>query len=87
MKRPVYVYMLSSKRNGTLYTGTTHDLIKRVYLHKNKLLPGFTSQYNLTQLVYYEVFDDSQEAQLRENRLKHWKRAWKIRLIEDFNPY
>lgn len=81
-----YVYILASKRNGTLYIGVTNDLIRRVYEHKNELLPGFTKKYHVHHLVYYEQTEDVKNAILREKRLKTWKRAWKIKLIEDFNP-
>lgn len=81
-----YVYILSSQRNGTLYIGVTSNLIKRVWEHKNKLVPGFTTKYNVNQLVYYEIFDDIQIAAAREKRLKEWKRQWKIELIQKLNP-
>lgn len=82
-----FVYILASKKNGTLYIGVTADLIKRVYEHKAKLVKGFTSKYNVTRLVYYEIYDDISYAISRETRLKGWKRAWKIALIEKENPY
>ena len=81
-----YVYILASKKNGTLYIGVTSSLIQRVWQHKNKIVKGFTNKYNVQQLVYYEVHEDPQEAILREKRLKKWKRAWKIELIETMNP-
>ena len=81
-----YVYMLASQRNGTLYIGLTSDLIKRVWEHKNKFIQGFTSKYDVNQLVYYELFDDIQLAAAREKRLKEWKRQWKIDLIQKMNP-
>jgi putative endonuclease len=81
-----WVYLLSSKRNGTLYTGVTNDLLRRVYEHKHKLVDGFTKRYNLTQLVYAEEFNDINEATLRENCIKQWKRALKLKLIEEENP-
>ena len=81
-----YVYILASKRNGTLYIGVTSDLIKRIYEHKSNAIHGFTSKYKIHQLVYYEVFDDINNAILREKRLKTWRRKWKITLIEYTNP-
>ncbi len=80
-----YVYILASKRNGTLYIGLTSDLSKRIWEHKNKFVPGFTKQYNVTMLVYYEIFNDITLAAAREKRLKEWKRQWKIDLIEKMN--
>ena len=81
-----FVYILSSKRNGTLYVGSTNDLVKRIWQHKNKIIPGFTAEYNVTQLVYYEVHQQYVEAAKREKRFKNWCRQWKINLIEEFNP-
>ncbi|MDR3476910.1 MAG: GIY-YIG nuclease family protein [Gammaproteobacteria bacterium] len=81
-----YVYILSSQRNGTLYVGSTSDLIKRVFEHKNKLVFGFTAKYNVSQLVYFEAHDSYGEAATREKRLKNWCREWKINLIEEKNP-
>ncbi len=71
---------------GTLYIGVTSDLINRVHQHKIKLADGFTKKYDLDRLVYYEVIDGSLEAIGREKQLKKWNRAWKIKLIQDFNP-
>ena len=81
-----YVYILASKRNGTLYTGVTNDLVKRVYEHKNGLIEGFTKKYGVHMLVYYEQTNDSYSAIEREKRLKKWKRQWKINLIQKSNP-
>ena len=81
-----YVYILASKRNGTLYIGVTSDLIKRVYEHKNKLIPGFTSRYDVNILVYFETFGDIEIAIRREKQLKKWNRKWKLALIEKENP-
>lgn len=81
-----YVYIMASKMRGTLYTGVTNDLTRRMYEHKHKILKGFTSRYNIKQLVYYEIFIDINEAITREKRIKNWKRAWKIQLIETVNP-
>ncbi len=80
-----YVYILASKRNGTLYIGVTNDLIKRVYQHKNKLGSCFTSKYNIDTLVYYESADSIEDAIRREKQLKWWKRNWKLKLIEKDN--
>jgi putative endonuclease len=79
------VYILASRRNGTLYVGMTNDLIRRVYEHRNDLISGFTKQYRVHDLVYFEVFDDVREAITREKRLKRWHRAWKTELIEKDN--
>ncbi len=76
------VYILSSKRNGTLYIGVTNDLLRRVYEHKNNLIEGFTSKYQVHQLVYYETTSEVTAALRREKQRKKWKRAWKIELIE-----
>ena len=77
-----YVYMLASKKNGTLYIGVTNDLIARVYQHKHFLIDGFTKDYHVHQLVYFEDTSDIQSALAREKQLKNWKREWKIALIE-----
>ena len=81
-----FIYILASKRNGTLYIGVTNDLIRRIYEHKNDLIEGFTKKYNVHRLVYYEQTDSIETAILREKRLKKWKREWKINLIESMNP-
>lgn len=85
MKR-YWVYMLCSKRNGILYVGVTNNLAHRIYEHKQKLIEGFTKKYGIDKLVYAEQFNDIQEAICREKRLKKWKRAWKLNLIEEHNP-
>ena len=77
--------MLASKRNGTLYVGVTNDLARRITEHKAKLVPGFTRKYDVNRLVYFELFDTILEARAREHLLKHWRRAWKIALIEKLN--
>ncbi|MFH0905442.1 MAG: GIY-YIG nuclease family protein [bacterium] len=82
---PAYVYILASNKNGTLYVGVTADLAKRIYEHKSKLVPGFPERYNATSLVYYEIFDDIENAILREKHIKKWNREWKIKLIEQNN--
>ncbi|MBA2654121.1 MAG: GIY-YIG nuclease family protein [Gammaproteobacteria bacterium] len=81
-----FVYILANRRNGTLYVGSTSDLVKRVWEHKNNLTPGFTAKYNIHQLVYYEAHQEIMEAARRERRLKNWCREWKINIIEKFNP-
>ncbi|QQS16216.1 MAG: GIY-YIG nuclease family protein [Candidatus Moraniibacteriota bacterium] len=85
MKSPC-VYILASERNGTLYVEVTSDLRKRMWEHKNKVLPGFTEKYNVNKLVYYEQGDSILGAIQREGQLKKWNRSWKIRLIEQRNP-
>jgi len=80
------VYILCSKRNGTLYTGVTNNLIRRIYEHKNKLADGFTKKYNINLLVYYECFESIGDAIAREKKIKHLKRIDKLALIERFNP-
>lgn len=81
-----YTYILANKRNGTLYVGVTSNLVKRIYEHKNNLVKGFTEKYNIHLLVYFETFNDINEAILREKRIKTWKRNWKLALIEKKNP-
>ena len=81
-----YVYILCSKRNGTLYTGVTSDIVKRIYEHKNGLVEGFTKKYNVHHLVWYEKHESPESAILREKRIKKWNRAWKLKLIERENP-
>ncbi len=81
-----FVYILASKRNGTLYIGMTNDVERRIYEHKVGLLKGFTAKYSVKCLVYYETFDDPMSAITREKRMKKWKRAWKIKLIERVSP-
>jgi putative endonuclease len=81
-----YVYILASKKNGTLYIGMTNDLLRRVYEHKHNIIEGFTSQYNVHLLVYYETGSDVRAVIEREKRLKKWNRQWKINLIEKDNP-
>jgi putative endonuclease len=81
-----YVYILASRKNGTLYIGVTSDLAKRIYEHKEKLIDGFTKEYNVHVLVYYEQHNEIEEAILREKQMKKWNRQWKIRLIEENNP-
>jgi putative endonuclease len=80
-----YVYIMSN-RSGTLYTGVTNDLARRVYEHKNKLILGFTAKYNITKLVYFEATDDVRTAIAREKQIKGWMRVKKVALIESVNP-
>ena len=80
-----HVYILASKKYGTLYTGVTGDLITRIYQHKTKTLEGFTKKHNIHTLVYYESHEDIHEAITREKQIKKWKRNWKIDLIEQDN--
>jgi putative endonuclease len=84
--RSFHVYILASHIGGTLYVGVTNDLIRRVAEHRMKLAKGFTKKYDVDMLVYFEQFDDAENAIKREKRLKKYNRAWKIRLIEEFNP-
>ncbi len=86
MKKELRVYLLASKRNGTLYAGVTSDLIKRVWQHKNKVYDGFTKRYGVHRLVWYEPHETMISAIAREKAIKEWKRAWKIELIEAMNP-
>ena len=85
MKQPA-VYILASKRNGTLYTGVTSDLVRRIWEHKNDFVEGFTQDYQTHSLVYYELHDDMTAAIAREKQIKKWNRQWKLRLIEKSNP-
>lgn len=86
MKQPA-VYMLASRRNGTLYTGVTSDLIRRIWEHRNDLVEGFTKRYGVHGLIYFELHGDMYQAIQREKQLKKWNRAWKIELIEEANPH
>jgi putative endonuclease len=81
-----YTYILASQRNGTLYTGSTDDLAKRVFEHKEKVRPGFTSRYGVHLLVWFESFEMRETAFRRERQIKEWRRSWKLRMIEDQNP-
>ena len=85
MEKLPTVYILASRRNGTLYIGVTVDLVKRVWEHKNGITCGFTQKYNVHNLVYYEQLDNMESAILREKQLKKWRREWKIELIERSN--
>jgi putative endonuclease len=81
-----YVYIVASGRNGTLYTGMTDDLAKRIWQHKTKEIPGFTAKYGCDKLVWFEAHDTREAAFKRERNIKEWRRAWKLRLIEAANP-
>ncbi|MCS3731180.1 GIY-YIG nuclease family protein [Bradyrhizobium betae] len=84
--RCYYVYILASRIGGTLYIGVTNDIIRRVAEHKSKVIESFTEKYDVARLVYFEQFDDPENAIKREKRVKKWNRAWKVRLIEKDNP-
>ena len=86
MDKEFFVYLLASKRNGTLYVGVTSALVQRVWQHKTKAVEGFTTRYGVDQLVYFEAHGDAASAIQREKQLKKWRRAWKIQLIEQHNP-
>lgn len=82
----MYVYILASNRNGTLYIGVTNDLVRRVWEHREGVADGFTKRHQIKSLVYFEQFDDPTTAIQREKNLKKWKRSWKLELIETENP-
>ena len=86
MDKPGYIYIVASQRNGTIYTGVTSDLPKRIHEHRNGLIRGFTRKYGCKLLVWYQAFDDLDAARHRELQIKEWKRAWKLRIIEEMNP-
>jgi putative endonuclease len=86
MPRPGYVYLMASRRNGTLYLGVTSDLPQRVYQHRNGQIAGFSKRYGCRLLIWYAAFDDIQDARARELQMKKWKRAWKLQVIEEMNP-
>jgi putative endonuclease len=81
-----FVYILASKRNGTLYIGITSDLARRIFEHKSGAIPGFTCRYRVNLLVYYEAYQEIGLALQRERNLKRWNRQWKLALIEKHNP-
>ncbi len=81
-----YVYILASRKDGATYIGITNDLVRRIYEHRIKAVPGFSSRYNITRLVWFEIYDDPISAISREKELKRWKRTWKVQLIEAQNP-
>ena len=86
MNHSYFVYILASRRNGTLYIGVTNDLVRRMTEHKGKFVPGFTRKYRVDKLVYFEEYASILETRAREYTLKRWARAWKIELIEQANP-
>lgn len=85
-QKTYYVYILASKRNGTIYVGVTVNLAKRIAQHKQGAIDGFTKKYNVKRLVHFEGTDDVKRALHREKQLKDWKREWKVSLIEKHNP-
>ncbi len=85
MEKAGYVYIMASGKNGTIYTGVTSDLPKRVWEHREGVVAGFTKKYGCKLLVWFQAFDDIQQARHRELQIKEWMRAWKIRLIEEQN--
>jgi len=86
MDRTAYVYIVASGRNGTIYIGSTTNLVKRVWEHRNAVADGFTKEHNCHHLVWYEAHDDLEAARPRERQMKEWKRGWKLREIEGPNP-
>ena len=86
MAKQFFVYIMASRRNGTLYIGVTSNLVRRVWHHKQSVVEGFTSKYGIKMLVYFEPHESAESAITREKQLKKWERAWKIRLIEQSNP-
>jgi putative endonuclease len=81
-----YVYLLASKKHGTLYLGVTNNIVRRAYEHRTKAVDGFTKRYDVDKLVWFEIYDNIANAITREKELKKWRRDWKIRLIEEENP-
>ena len=81
-----YVYILASRKDGAIYVGVTNDIVRRIYEHRTKAIKGFTSKYNITRLVWFDIYDDPISAISREKELKKWKRSWKVQLIETQNP-
>ncbi|MFL6826836.1 MAG: GIY-YIG nuclease family protein [Bradyrhizobium sp.] len=81
-----YVYIIASRKDGAIYIGVTNGIIRRIYEHRTKVTRGFTWKYNITRLVWFEIYEDPISAISREKELKKWKRAWKIELIEAQNP-
>jgi putative endonuclease len=86
MTKTFYVYILASRKDGTLYLGVTANLVRRIYEHKEKLQPGFTARYDIRRLVWFEVYEDAANAISREKEIKKWRRGWKVALIEKDNP-
>ncbi len=85
-EKKFYVYILAKARNSTFYVGITSELPQRTWKHKNGIYDGFTKKYGIDKLVYYEIYDDAENAILREKRLKKWNRLWKVRIIGQMNP-
>jgi putative endonuclease len=81
-----WIYIMTNRPNGTLYVGVTSNLLQRVWQHREGIIPGFTKQYVLKRLVYFETYDDIRTAIQRERNMKHWSRTWKVRLILQANP-
>ncbi|SHL73519.1 GIY-YIG nuclease family protein [Roseibium suaedae] len=86
MQRQFWVYILATHKNGTLYTGVTNDLLRRLYEHQSESVPGFTARYQVKRLVWYEEHGTADRAIAREKAIKTWKRSWKVELIEESNP-
>jgi putative endonuclease len=86
MSKQFFVYILASRKHGTLYVGVTNNVVRRAHQHKTKAAQGFTQRYNINKLVYFETFDDPISAITREKQLKKWNREWKLQLIERENP-
>ena len=87
MEKHFYVYILASDRNGTLYNGVTSNLIQRIWQHREKQVEGFSKKYAVQKLVWFEQHENAESAIAREKQIKKWNRDWKIRLIEETNPY
>jgi len=87
MDKKFYVYILATGKHGTLYIGLTSNLLKRIWEHKYKVFEGFTEKHDVSELVYFEIYDTFDEAVKREKNMKAWQRAWKIHLIEESNPH
>jgi putative endonuclease len=85
MEKVGYIYIMASGKNGTIYIGVTSNLVKRVWEHRSGVVPGFTEKFGCKLLVWFEAFDDVQQARQREMQMKEWKRAWKVKLIEEHN--
>jgi putative endonuclease len=81
-----YVDIIASRKDGAIYIGVTNNIVRRIYEHRTKTVPGFTSRYNITRLVWFEIYDDPISAISREKELKKWKRSWMVQLIEKDNP-
>ena len=81
-----FVYILASKRNGTLYIGMTDDFVKRIWQHRNDVIPGFTQRHGVKMLVWYEPHESPESAFIRERQMKKWNRTWKLELVEQTNP-